>query len=182
MSGGVISGLSWQQGCQSSRPLVGGTMQRSQPGSFRRRSGTRTDPIQVGKPAGSVPGLFEPVFARARARLGRFGGLEPGASQGNRIWNSHRAAFGAQWDDEPPRLHGAKNSGDRVTDSGRPHMASWRFVRPPNADPPTSGWHVVGADSVSLSRKFQMRFPCGASSHGLQPARCNGTASADEQG
>jgi hypothetical protein len=68
----------------------------------------------------------------------------------------------------------AKNVGDRMTRHPIPpdpqtFLAPWHlggsFGRE-NADLPRIGQHVVGADSVSLSSKFQMRFPCALTAAG----------------
>jgi hypothetical protein len=55
-----------------------------------------------------------------------------------------------------------QEEGARITGSSRQSLGvlvSWRFVAPRNSDLLTIGQHVVGADSVSLSSNFQMRFP-----------------------
>jgi hypothetical protein len=85
-------------------------------------------------------------------------------NQGNRIWNSHHRRFAAGPDGEPPRRQGAKKSEAREGSGGgfepsEPWRLGGSFGRQ-NPDLSTTGWHVAGADPVSLSRKFQMRFPC----------------------
>ena len=63
-------------------------------------------------------------------------------------------------DAKAPRKRGSGGIGGRVRPIGA--LASWRLggsVGRQNPDLSTAGGHVAGADSVSLSRKFQMRFP-----------------------